>query len=118
MGRQTTKRTAEDKTRPAARYGDDLYTWVQEQVALLRAGRLSEVDAANVAEELADVGSEQYEKLESALAVLTLHLLKWDFQPKRRSRSWEATIKEQRRRIMRVLKKNPGLKSLISEAVE
>ncbi len=109
MARQTTKSRPPVAPSPT-RYEDDLYTWVQEQVALLRAGRLTEVDARNVAEELSDVGNEQYDKLESAIAVLVLHLLKWDHQTARRSRSWEATIHEQRRRIDRVLRKNPGLK--------
>ena len=49
------------------RYEDDLYSWVLEQVALLRAGRLGEIDAENIAEELSDVGSEQYDKLESSV---------------------------------------------------
>src|SRR3954451_23758062 len=101
-----------------ARYEDDLYTWVNEQVALLRAGRLEEIDAANVAEELSDLGAEQYDKLESALEVLLMHMLKWDHQPERRSRSWSLTILEQRQRIAKQLRKNPGLKSRLSEAVE
>ena len=42
---------------PRTRYEDDLYTWVQKQVALLRAGRHDEVDALNVAEKLADEGN-------------------------------------------------------------
>ena len=98
-------------------YADDLYTWVQEQVALLRAGRVDALDLGNIAEELSDVGSEQYDKLESALEVLLAHVLKWDHQPDRRSRSWSLTIAEQRVRIARKLRKNPGLKSRIAEAV-
>ncbi len=98
-------------------YEDDLYTWVQEQVTLLRAGRLDEIDASNIAEELADVGREQYYRLESAIAVLTMHLLKWDHQPALRLRSWESTVREQRRRISKLLKKNPGLKSDLEEAI-
>jgi hypothetical protein len=109
------KAGAEATTR--ARYQDDLYTWVFEQVALLKAGRVDEIDAANIAEELADVGNEQYDKLESALAVLLMHLLKWDHQPQLRSKSWALTVREQRRRIGRVLKKNPGLKPHVAEAV-
>lgn len=108
------------EVRPASTgtaYGQDLYTWVQEQVAHLRAGRLDAIDAQNIAEELSDVGNEQYDKLESALAVLLMHMLKWDHQPERRSRSWEGTIREQRRRVERVLKKNPGLKPHVPEAV-
>ena len=111
------------KERPAAkkrraRYEDDLYTWVNQQVALLRAGRLDEIDAENIAEELSDVGAEQYDKLESALEVLLMHMLKWDHQPERRSRSWSLTILEQRQRVAKQLRKSPGLKSRLSEAVE
>ena len=76
----------------------DLYSWALRQAELLRAGRLSEIDAVAIAEEIDDVGEEQYDKLESALRVLMLHLLKWDHQPDRRSRSWTLTIREQRRR--------------------
>lgn len=114
MGGQTTKTRPE---KPATRYEDDLYTWVEEQCALLRAGRLSEVDALNVAEELSDLAKAQYDKLESAFAVLIQHLLKWDHQPSRRSRSWQMTMREQRRRILRVLKDSPGLKSRLGEAM-
>jgi Domain of unknown function DUF29 len=103
--------------KPATRHEDDLYAWVEEQCALLRAGRVSEVDALNVAEELSDLAHAQYDKLESALTVLTQHLLKWDHQPSRRTRSWALTIREQRRRVVRVLKENPSLKSRLSEAM-
>lgn len=98
-------------------YDEDLYGWATRQAALLRAGRLAEIDAVRIAEELDDVGSAQYDKLQSALTVLFLHLLKWDHQSQRRSRSWEATIREQRRRVERVLRKNPGLKSRLAEAM-
>ncbi len=100
----------------ATRHEADVYTWVQEQVALLRAGRVDALDLENIAEELNDVGSEQYDKLESAIEVLVAHALKWDFQPERRSRSWTLTIAEQRVRIERQLRRNPGLKSRIAEA--
>ncbi|WP_299712198.1 DUF29 domain-containing protein [Tardiphaga sp.] len=99
-----------------ARYEDDLYGWVEAQVALLKAGRLNEIDAENVAEELSDVGRDQYNRLESALRVLMLHLLKWDHQPTHRSRSWVRSIQVQRKQIARTLRENPSLKPRISEA--
>src|SRR5208337_2437094 len=89
----------------------DLCSWAVRQAELLRAGRLSEIDPAGIAEEIDDVGEEQYLRLESALRVLMLHLLKWDHQPAMRSRSWTITVREQRRRVLRQFKKNPGLKS-------
>jgi len=104
--------------RSRARYEDDLYTWVGEQVALLQAGRVTELDLGNIAEELGDVGRAQYDTLESAVEVLLAHILKWEHQPERRSLSWTTTIKEQRARIAIVLRKNPGLKSRLGEAIE
>ena len=91
---------APSSARPAAAslYQRDLYAWSQEQARLLKAGRLDEVDAENVAEEILDVGRNEYDKLESALRVLLTHMLKWDYQPEKRTRSWENTITEQRNR--------------------
>ncbi len=96
---------------------DDLYSWALRQAELLRAGRLSEIDPVAIAEEIDDVGEEQYDKLESALRVLMLHLLKWDHQSDKRSRFWTASVREQRRRVLRQLRKNPGLKSRLDEAL-
>ena len=107
----------EEAKRPVAKEAD-LYSWALRQAELLRAGRLSEIDAEAIAEEIDDVGEEQYDKLESALRVLMLHLLKWDHQPPMRSRSWTLSIREQRRRAERQLRKNPGLKSRVEEALE
>jgi len=107
----------EETKRPAAKEAD-LYSWARRQAELLRAGRLSEIDAAAIAEEIDDVGEEQYDKLESAFRALMLHLLKRDHQPSMRSRSWTLTMREQRRRVERRLRKNPGLKSQVDEALK
>src|ERR1700720_4707974 len=97
-------------------YEDDLHEWASRQAALIRANRTDELDFAHIAEELDDVGSELYRRLESSFTVLFAHMLKWDHQPERRSRSWEATIREQRKRIAKLLEKNPSLKSKLAEA--
>jgi hypothetical protein len=99
-------------------YHHDFYTWTHEQAALLKEGRLDELDIEHLIEELEDMGTSRERELENRLGILLAHLLKWQYQPERRSRSWEATIKEQRRRIERVLRKNPGLKSYLDEAFE
>lgn len=110
-----------DPARPggkkAARYDRDLYSWAVEQAALLRAGKIAEADAPNIAEELDDVGNEQYDKLESSLRVILTHLLKWDHQPERRSRSWKTSVQVQRNHVLKVLRKNPGLKPPVDEAI-
>jgi hypothetical protein len=51
------------------------------------------------------------------LTVLIAHLLKWDYQPERRGRSWELTIKAQRVQIRRHISENPSLKSMLLNAV-
>jgi len=83
----------------------------------VREGRWSAIDRDNLAEEIESLGREQFNKLESALRVLLLHLLKWEFQPERRSRSWDLSIKEQRIVVERVLEMNPGLRPRIAEAL-
>jgi len=106
------------KEESAPSKSDDLYSWAVRQAELLRAGRLSEIDPVAIAEEIDDVGLEEYHRLESALRVVMLHLLKWDHQPDRRSRSWTLSILEHRRRVHRRLRGSPGLKSQLDEALE
>jgi hypothetical protein len=96
---------------------DDLYSWALRQAELLRAGRLSEIDPVAIAEEIDDVGEEEYYRLESALRAVMLHLLKWDHQADRRSRAWALSIREHRRRVHRQVLRSPGLKSQLDEAL-
>ena len=48
-------------------------------------------------------------EIRNRLTVLLLHLLKHEFQPRRRSRGWRATIAEQRQRIAAVIEDSPSL---------
>jgi hypothetical protein len=116
MADPTTKERSTAKRR--ARYEDDYYTWINEQVALLRERRFDEVDVENVAEELSDLGKDEFAKLQSCLRVLLMHMLKWDQQPEHRTRSWVFSIREQRRRYARLMKQNPGLKPRLKEALD
>lgn len=96
----------------------DFRAWTRQQADLIRSGRLSELDAVNLIDEIEDMGGSRERELESRLGVLLAHLLKWRYQPDRRGRSWRLTIAEQRRRIARLLKRNPSLKPLLAEALE
>lgn len=99
---------------PTAYYGSDFYLWTQQQAALLRQGALSALDVENLAEEIDDMGASRERELENRLAVLLAHLLKWIVQPERRGNSWRLTILEQRRRLARLLEKNPSLRTRLS----
>jgi hypothetical protein len=68
-------------------YEKDFYAWANKNAELLRTGKLSEVDAENIAEELETMGRSEKRELTNRLAVLLAHLLKWVFQPELRSNS-------------------------------
>ena len=91
-------------------YERDFYAWTQEQAALLRAGQLQQLDTVHLAEEIEALGRQERRELINRLGILLGHLLKWQFQPQLRGKSWRATISEQRRQIQRLLKESPSLK--------
>jgi hypothetical protein len=78
-------------------YDQDFYAWTQCQMELLQARRWDELDIANLIEELDSLGKQQRQELRNRLGVLLGHLLKWHYQPEGLSKSWRATIREQRR---------------------
>ena len=98
-------------------YEVDFYAWTQEQSALLSRGQWQSLDIENLVEEIESLGKQQKQELRNRLGVLIGHLLKWEFQPKLRGKSWRSTIIEQRDRIKLHLKDNPSLKSYLDEAV-
>ena len=98
-------------------YEKDFHAWAMRNAELMRQGKSSEADLGNIAEELEGMGKAQRSQMESRLTVLLAHLLKWQFQPERRGKSWRLTIKEQRGRIARLLEKNPSLRSQVDEVM-
>lgn len=98
-------------------YETDFYAWTLEQSKLLKEGDFQHLDLVNLVEEVESLGKQQRQELENRLAVLLGHLLKWEFQPDRRSKSWRATVREQRRTIQRLLAQNPSLKPYLGEAI-
>ena len=69
-------------------YNTDYYTWAMTNAELLKEGRLDEIDYANLAEEVKDLGKSEYYKLESYFANLLSQIYKWDNQPALRTKSW------------------------------
>ncbi len=96
-------------------YDRDFHTWAITQAEALRQGQTNALDLANLAEEVADMGRSEMRELESRLQVLLAHLLKWAWQPQARSKSWRLTIRDQRARVRKLLKRNPGLKPKTTE---
>jgi hypothetical protein len=92
-------RTARAEPQARAGYDEDILTWADQQAALLRAGRVDLLDILHIADEIEDVGKSEKRELRSRTAVLLAHLLKWQAQPDYRGKSWERTIRAQRKAI-------------------
>jgi ribosomal protein L29 len=95
-------------------YETDIIAWANEQAALLRSGRLCELDIDHLAEEIEDVGKSEQRELARRLALLLAHLLKWRHQPDRRGSSWQRSIKEQRRAIAAHIAGTPSLRAALA----
>jgi Domain of unknown function DUF29 len=98
-------------------YDTDFYAWTLEQSRLLQSGELKGLDIENLVEEIESLGRQERRELENRLGVLIGHLLKWVYQPEKRSKSWQVTIRVQRQQIQRHINRNPSLKSYLLEAV-
>lgn len=98
-------------------YAEDYAAWLQHQIDLMRAGRWSDLDTEHLIDEVEDLGRSEFNAFVSAVEIVLVHMLKWDFQPERRSNSWIGSIAEHRRRITQSLKDNPSYKSRRAAAV-
>lgn len=93
-----------------AGYEEDFALWSAEQAALIRAGKFDRVDLENIAEEIESLGRSDKHQITSRIEVLLIHLLKWERQPEHRSRSWGATIRDQRHAILDLIEESPSLR--------
>jgi hypothetical protein len=106
-------------------YGKDYTAWAKRMAELLKAGEFSQLDIGHLVEELESMGASERGELENRLIVLLAHLLKWQFQYRQLSgqwqefagQSWRGSIIEQRGRLARRLRKSPGLKAALAEAI-
>src|SRR5262245_23531575 len=96
-------------------YDRDFYTWTQHQAAHLRARDWDAVDVEHLAEEIAALGIAQRHAVQGHLRLLLAHLLKWQYQPRKRSRTWQTTILNARTEIEQHLADNPGLQHVWPE---
>ncbi len=93
----------------------DFYRWTESQCSILKKKEFSNLDIENLIEEIESLGISMKRALESYLAILFLHLLKIEFQPKKRTRSWDLSIIHAKHKINLILKENPSLKPHLKE---
>jgi hypothetical protein len=82
--------------RANALYESDFYGWTELQANVLANRQVEALDWQNLREEVISLGKQEYRELVSRLTVLVGHLLKWEYQPDKRSRSWFLTIRDER----------------------
>ena len=103
---------------PKSLYDRDFYLWIQATAQQLKEGKFNEIDIPNLIEEIESMGRSEKRELKSRLIVLLMQLLKWQYQPEKRSESWRSTISEQRICIEGLLEDSPSLQPLISEVFD
>jgi hypothetical protein len=99
-------------------YDTDFYAWTQAQVAALRAKDWAALDLDHLAEEVEALRKTERKTVRSQLRRLSSHLLKWAYQPARRSDSWQATINDARRLVDDWLEDSPSLTRELPALVE
>ena len=99
-------------------YERDFCLWVEEQVRLLREGRLEQLDVDNLIDEVEDWAINRKHAVTSNLVVILSHLVRYQFQPRRRSRSWLSSIAEHRRRLRKEFQHAPSLRGYAREQFE
>jgi hypothetical protein len=98
-------------------YEQDFHAWTKLQSNLLEQKQWEQLDIANLIEEIESLGRQQQQELRNRLSILLGHLLRWEYQPKKRSHSWLSTIRIQRLDIADLLLDNPSFKAYFSEAL-
>lgn len=99
-------------------YERDFYAWTIDQAESLRQQKWDGLDLPNLIEEVESLGRQERRELRNRLGILIGHLLKWQYQLDRRSKSWRATIRVQRQAVQQLLDENPSLKPYLPEAIE
>ncbi len=99
-------------------YLTDFSSWVSQTAQLLRERRWHEIDVPNLIEEVEDLGKSERRGITSQLTRLLLHLLKWQYQPERRSDSWLDSITDARTQIALAIEDSPSLKGYPAERLE
>jgi hypothetical protein len=92
-------------------YEIDVPNWAADQAQKLRSGPIAGLDTDNIAGELEDLGKSERRAFAAHLRTLLVHLLKYQFQPRKRSASWLASIGNARAEIEEILTESPSLRS-------
>ena len=98
-------------------YESDYLLWLQKTSQLLKAKEFSNLDLENLIEEIESLGRSERNKLISSLRLIYQQLLKWQYQPNKKSKSWSNIISRERDNIIYYIEDIPSLKNLLKDTV-
>lgn len=99
----------------ATLYDQDFLKWTEQQAEFLQKGSWEGLDVENLVEELESLGRSEQRELGSYLQVLMMHLLKCQYQPERKTSSWEVTLSHCRDKIQDCLEDTPSLQRFLQD---
>lgn len=103
------------KVKMAQLYEQDYSQWAETMADLLESGNFNELDIENLVEEVRDLSKRERDRLLNSLRLIVHHLLKWDYQSNKRSRSWLGTIQRERANISLYLDDSPSLRRYLTD---
>jgi hypothetical protein len=99
-------------------YETDFNLWLEETAHLLKEGKWERLDRDNLLAEIEAMGRSEKNALKSNLEKLLLHLLKWKYQPAKRSNSWQYSMTEHCLRLLDTFEDSPSLKGYFDEVFD
>ena len=99
-------------------YSTDFQQWIDQTVERLRDRRWHDIEIEPLIEEIENLGKSERRGITSQLTRLLLHLLKWQYQPQRRSESWLDSITDARTQIELAIADSPSLSAYPLEQLE
>lgn len=93
----------------------DFFGWAEATAQHLRNHNWNALDLNHLIEEIEDLSKRERDKLRNSLELIIMHLLKWVYQPQKRSRSWQVTVGRDRLNMARYIRESPSLKRYLQD---
>ncbi len=95
----------------AALYDQDYHAWCLRTAELLANGSLEALDVGHLREEVDSLAGRGEREVASRIKRIQQHLLKLQYQPGKRTRSWSTTLANQRDELASIFEQSPSLAS-------
>lgn len=106
------------KTKLNQLHDRDFNLWIEEVKTAIQNKDAEAMDWDNLLAEIDDMGKSEKRSLESYLELLVAHILKlkyWQTERERNYKHWQVEVVNFRKRIQRLLKRSPSLKTYMEE---